>query len=99
MEEIAGLLCVLERPSIFIAPFVLAHDENADGFPCGERILPAEKEVVVPGDGNCIFVVLGCCGTEVYCADFLPRACVAADGDEQPLTVARGFVSGVGRWG
>src|SRR5690242_20733951 len=88
MQEIFRSLRPRQRPVIFFAPFVAAHDENLDRLFLGEIILRALEKVLIPVQGDVVFIKLGRGRAEVDVADFASTAGMAADDDEQPLAGA-----------
>ncbi len=93
MKEIFGGPGAEERPVVFRAPLVQAHDKNLHGLGVGEFILHALKEKIIPTERSLAFVELVGLGAEVEFTDMARAPGVAANNDEEALAVT-GFCGG-----
>lgn len=94
----------LKRPVIFFSPPIGAHYEYCDRLfayelrprSFQEVVIPLQDQVVIPTPSRQIAIVKPCrFGAKIDIPDFLPRAGVTANDDDESLILARDFSSGV----
>src|SRR5574337_248485 len=82
MEIVIGCLRALERPTIFLSPFVLTQHKNPYWFFIFNSVVDALQQVVVPAQFHFIKIEVGL-RPKIYFTDFSSAASMAADYDHQ----------------
>src|SRR3954453_7136772 len=84
MQKIFCFARSLQRPVVFIPPFIRAHDENPDRLP-GKSIPRSFEQKVVPLHRYLQLVELRGRPAEIAIAVFSPASRMTTDGDQEVL--------------